>query len=800
MKRLFAIMLLLALGATCWAQNSTQGQEFWFSFMKNGYEENVDASSTTPWVYMQVMVSARRACEGTITNPRTSWSMPFTVGDADVVTIPIPASAGYNDGNEGIPSDFALLLTATDTVSVFIANCANNSFDASFVLPAESLGSEYIVQCDNQSETQGSIWFFFQDQGYPEMETSAFLIVATEDHTEIDIVPTATTLTGQQAGVPYSITLDRGQTYSMRSNNDTHSRDLTGTTVKAHDGKKIAVFNGNTLTAIPNDCTSGHDHIFEQALPVESWGRQFAITSAQSRTRDKVKVTALYDNDTVWCNGQRQAVINAGQSHEFWLYSGNSGSGNISGGSCFVTTSLPSMVYLYNISHPDESQSGRYGDPSMVWIPPVEQKIDEITFCTFYHDQASIDSHFVNIVVGSSNVNDVYLDGALIDASSFQPLSGNDALSYAKVQISHDVHNLSCAAGLVAYVYGFGQVKGYAYCVGANVADLNGMLYVNGEQSSAYPDGLVLCEGESVGFEIQANYPVSQVVWNFDGTPTVGGPVATHAYLHAGHFVTQACVEGVDPYSEQPVFDTLTFPVVVGASERYYDTLTLCDVEVYDYHGVQCTQSGDYEAVATNVYGCDSIHALTLFIDHTPNYRIIGNHWPIGGSETYISVNEYGIQIDEPVTRIDTVMWRIDCPNWYFEPHGNGSTGTLYIYTYLLDPVVLHAWAVNQCDTVHQEFSIHTSYFGLEATEGDEGFTVAPNPTQGDVTLHFAPASGQVAVSLFDAYGRKVDEFLVDADRCREQVYRMPDGAQGLYYFVAKTEGRTFVRKLVCTP
>lgn len=791
MKRLFAFALLFALGLSGWAQNSTQGREFWFSFMKNGYQEN-DGN----WVYMQVMISARRSCEGTISNPRTSWTRTFTIGDEGITTVQIPESAGYNDGNEGVPSDFGLLLTASDTVSVFIANCATNSFDASFVLPSGSLGSEYLIQCDNQSRTQNQSFFGFG--GFPEMETSAFLVVATEDDTEIDIIPAVTTLRGQQAGVPYSITLNRGQTYAMRSNNNTTHRDLTGTSVKAHDGKKIAVFNGNTLTSIPNSCINGHDHIFEQALPVRSWGRQFAITSSRRRTRDKVKVTSLFDNDTVWCNGQQQAVVDAGQSYEFWLYSGSMGSSYISGGSCFVETSQPSMVYLYNASSSDpESQSNEVGDPSMVWIPPIEQRIEEITFCTFHHSQASIDKHYVNIVVESLNVNDVYLDGNLLDADSFEPVIGNDLLSCVKVEINHGVHNLSCSQGLVAYVYGFGEVKGYAYCVGANVEDLNGMLYVDDQLSSVYPDGLILCEGESVDFEIRTNYPVRQVVWDFDGEMVTGGATAVHTYQRAGSFVTKACVEGEDPYTSMSIFDTLTIAVEVGAPEYYYDTLVLCDVSVYNYHGLECAQSGDYEAVYTNFYGCDSTYALSLFLDYTPNYEIIGNHWPIGGSETYISVNEYGIQINEPYTRVDTVIWQIDCPNWYFEPHGNGATGTLYIYTYLLDPVMLHAWAINQCDTVHQEFFIQTSYFDLEENGKDDEFTVSPNPTDGNVMLRLGNLRGEAVFQVFDNHGRMVDEFVVDAGGCKEKDYKMPDVSNGLYYFVAKAEGKALVRKIV---
>ena len=780
-KRLTFLLVLLFIGNALFAQNSTQGKEFWLSFMRNGYQYN-----GTNWVETQVMVSAKRACSGTISNPRTSWSMTFEVGNESVVVLQIPLDEGYNTNNEGYPSNFGLELTATDTISVYTANCATNSFDATFVLPVESLGSDYIVQCDSQSKTQSS----FGDQ-----ETSAFLIVATEDNTQIDIIPSETTLDGHSAGTTYSVSLDKGQTYFMRSNNSSSSRDFSGTKISARDSKKIAVFNGNTLTTIPNTLTDGYDHIFEQALPVETWGQQFAVTSSASRTRDLVKVTAGHDNDTVWCNGQFVAALDAGQSYSFWLYSGY-GNHQFGGGACFVETSLPSMLYLYNTTCYDLGTM-EYGDPSMVWIPPVEQKINEITFCTFNHNKAPIDYHYVNIVVETSSVNEVYLDGTLISPDRFDPLIGNGAYSFARVQISHGVHHLSCIWGLIAHVYGFGTVKGYAYCVGANVLDLSGSLFVNGQSSNLYHNGLYLCVGESADFMLRTNYPVRRVFWVFDGVMTEGGMTATHVFEQVGDFVTKAFVEGIDAFTYEPVYDTMTIDVHVGEPEYHLNDTMVCDVDAFDYYGVSYSQSGHYERIGHNIFGCDSTYILTLDMEFTPHFEFVGTHWPIGGSETHISVNEYGIRPLEPRAHIDTVLWQIDCPNWYVEPHGKGETCTLYIFSYLLEPVTLHAWAMNRCDTVHEEFFIQTSYFDVEENAQNDGFEIAPNPTNGNLNLCFGDLQGLVEVEVFNNLGQKVDAFALEVVQGKEMNYLMPNVPDGLYYIVLKSETRKGIRKLL---
>ena len=63
-KRFTLLLVLLFIGVTLFAQNSTQGMEFWFSYMENGYKYNGGA-----WVDNTVMISAKRACTGTIVKP-----------------------------------------------------------------------------------------------------------------------------------------------------------------------------------------------------------------------------------------------------------------------------------------------------------------------------------------------------------------------------------------------------------------------------------------------------------------------------------------------------------------------------------------------------------------------------------------------------------------------------------------------------------------------------------------------------------------------------------------------------------
>ena len=759
-----------------WAQNSTQGTEFWLSFMLNGYKENIYGG----WVHNCVMISAKHNCSGTISNPRTGWSEQFTVESARVKIVGIPEEQAYNEEDE-VVADKGLLLVTTDTVSVYTGSCATNSFDATFILPIESLGSEYIVQTDAQSK--------IIHEEISNQFTSAFLVVATEDNTQVEITPSVKTITGHGAGQTISIALDAGQTYSVRSEYGEGTHDLSGSTVKAVDGKKIAVFNGNTLTTIP-DINGGLDHIFEQALPTFAWGRHFVVTTSNSRARDFVKVTSSINGNVVKKNGQWQAELNEGESFVFDLTGWY--------GSCYLETSEPSVVYLYQTTYCDEmeQEGNMIGDPSMVWIPPVELKIDEITFCTFNHYSASVDHHYVNIVVERKDIRHVYLDDVLIDPADFSPVIGNHDYYYLRRWIAPGIHHLRCRMGLMAHVYGFGEVKGYAYCVGSNIIDLRSQLYVNETPSELLKSGYYACVDDTLRFDVETNYVIRNVSWDFADNGHAQGQNTSHSYAQIGDYEVMAYIEGTNPFNQQPVSEIKSIVVHVGESEIHAETHELCNEDTFDYYGVEYAESGYYERFGVNVFGCDSSYYLYLDLNFTPEFEIEGEPNPIGGSETHIGIYDYALHFEDARTHVDTVLWQVDCPNWRIEPHGKGETCTLYIHTLLSQPILLHATAINSCDTVQQDFSIRTTYFDLPQMDESLDFEVSPNPCDGRLTLRFGDLSGRAEIEVYNTMGQKMDDFIVDLNSCKEICYDMSDYGNGLYYFVLKNKGQKQTQKV----
>ena len=450
------VITLFSLPVKAQHNPSSQGVEFFLTFMKNGYR---GCNGMGLNENLTVIVSAQRGCNVTVRNPRTGWSTTRPVGANALLNITIPEMQAYMTTSEVVENK-GLIVTATDTISLFIANEATNSFDASFILPTPSLMEQYIVQS-------------FTPTTYPALNCSgvtrsAFAIIATEDNTTVVITPRKATSGGHQANVPFLVTLNRGQSYQVLSASSGDNGDLSGSLIVARECKRIAVFNGNVLTSVPN-LDGGMDHIFEQAMPTAYWGKEFVVTSSSYRTGgDYVKITALENNTQVRRNGTLLATLNAQNSHTFLQLS--------SPGSCFIETTKPAAVNLYQTTSSfDQSQ---LGDPSMVWISPIEQQLKSITFGTFTAQNQTITVHRVNIVTRTADVGSMTLDGVDI-SSEFSPVQGNANYSFARVAISAGTHTLRNDVGFTAYVYGFGRVIGYAYSVGSSTFNLAGEIHVN---------------------------------------------------------------------------------------------------------------------------------------------------------------------------------------------------------------------------------------------------------------------------------------------------------------------------------
>lgn len=593
LKRVLCVLLfMVAIGVSLgYAQTqtpTTQGTDFWLSYMRNGHRDS-------SFDQLTLIVSSKNNCQVTMSNADFSWTERFSVSAGVVVIKEVPDIRGYNDQVDGISSK-GIHVTSTDTISLYIGNESQNSYDAANVLPTSALGTSYVIQTFESVLNPSSI--------HASNMRASFLVVATEDNTVVQITPKVATGSNHPAGVTYPISLNRGQVYHVMTLNGSTTGnangDFSGTIVEAD--KPIAVFNGNCLVSIPGGLSSGYDQVFEQAMPVDNWGKRFVVTSIYpcygDLQADQVKITALNDNTTVQRDGAVLCTLQACESYTFSV--------GLNASTCYLESDNPIAVYLYNHSH--GSGDNAHGDPSMVWISPVEQTIEEVTFSTFQVQQVSV--HYANIVCFTKDVDYVILDGVNI-ASSFSAVPGNPELSYARKNISHHSHTLRCPGGFIAYVYGIGEAEGYAYTVGSSAKTLTKQLYVDDILSTNLPNGYTVCQNNPpIQFRTEFNYDFDRVSWDFgDGTFGEGQEVS-HEYAATGHYDVEAVVYRDLDKTVQP-FDTLSVTVHVNPLLELSVGETSCE-PTYTFRGETYDVPFFGDVMLYGDEGCDTICHLNI--------------------------------------------------------------------------------------------------------------------------------------------------------------------------------------------
>ena len=610
---------------------TTEGTDFWVTFMQADQNDHSDASDKA--VTLALTVSAKEECDVTFTNPITGESInrhlaagaidevPFYTGDGG------EAARTRTDAQKALVTCYtiypdsvdhsAIHVESTGIISLFASNRRSKSFDATNVLPTPSLLDEYLIQTvapsDHQNKPQGT----------------HFSIIATEDNTIVDFCPTAMTkaindsvnaaktkidffdgdstkLTEREIyWLNYSLgdtlqtpVLNAGQVYYIwTGKNNGNDADLSGTWLKARDGKKIAVFQGAPHTNLP-DKIRDRDHLFSQAMPVAYWGNTFAITASMTRGRDIIRVMAREDGTEVFINGELKHTFNFAtnpkRTYEFEIgktgvqctdkdHKGTLPDPLVIDSSCFITTSCPASTHLFMVSNTYDDNP--VGDPAMVWVNPIEQRINDITFATY----GSSNTHYFNVVTDQAGVESMKLDGNDISAD-FRPVSGsNNAWFYARENISYGTHHLTGNTGFIAHVYGYGDKESYGYSAGGATKPLTQYITINGQIFSPDTEN-TLCGEDTIKFACHPDYEYNKIEWFFgDGTSELENKDSVaHYYKQSGSYPAYVLIyrESSHLCAGQNAVDSIPITVTIGRYQFSIDNIDIpCPVDGKEYTG-----------------------------------------------------------------------------------------------------------------------------------------------------------------------------------------------------------------------
>jgi hypothetical protein len=190
------------------AERGSRGTDFWLAAPGSfgGPQE------------LSLVIASEVDTTGEVEVRGANFSKPFSVAAGKTVAVELPSSA-VTQGSDVVGRG-AIHVTAIDRVSLYGFNYIDKASGAYLGLPAETLGTEYIV---------------IGSEPIAPKET-AFTVVATANDTTATITPSAGT-EQRAAGVAYTVKLNQGETYRLRT---AMGGDLTGSTVTSD--KPVAVF------------------------------------------------------------------------------------------------------------------------------------------------------------------------------------------------------------------------------------------------------------------------------------------------------------------------------------------------------------------------------------------------------------------------------------------------------------------------------------------------------------------------------------------------------------------------------
>ena len=502
MRNLFVLVLLaITFSTSSLAQDfSNKGKEFWIPYTYHVAMVNGNLGQLTMTLYITSDVNTNYTVEIFGGPPIQSGSI--TAGQVQQIIIPnsnvLNASGKFTGRTVRVTSDRGVVVYSYITLSA--------QSGATVCLPTNVLGREYYSMNYTQVSNENN-------------SNSYFTIIAVEDNTTVEIIPSAPTTEGWAANSVNTVTLNKGEIYQVLGTVVNSAGgglktgvDLTGSRIRsvataASGCKRIAVFSGAGKMRIGASCgaNTSSDNLYQQLYPVASWGKSFLTVPSFSRPTNYYRIIKDQDNTNVFVNGvlvPPASFVN-GRYYEFVSTTPNN-----------ITSDQPVAVTQYFTTQGCDGNPTPY-DPDMIVLNPVEQNISKVTLVSS-NLVAGNQQHHIHLIIpnGGTAISSFLLDNQPIPAGSWVVHPGNPAYSYAYLSnVTQGYHTLSSDSGFNALAYGYASAESYGYSAGANVKDL--YQFVTVENTNAAVRFPTTCQNSPFFFSMTFPYKPTKISWIF---------------------------------------------------------------------------------------------------------------------------------------------------------------------------------------------------------------------------------------------------------------------------------------------
>lgn len=241
---------------------------------------------------------------------------------------------------------------------------------------------------------------------------SGFNIVATEDNTVITIVPSQN-IVGHSAGSPFTISLNRGQTFLAEATSTSSALHLGGSSVVSNKKIAITLHDDSAMGTPYGGCA---DLQGDQLIPISLLGSEYIAIKGYLNGPDKVYILGTSNGTSLSIDGVNVGVVNLGQTYVHTL----------SSPTAYIVAS--DSIYVLQ-------QSGFGCEVGEAILPPIVCTGSNIVPFT----RSTNEFFAVNILVPTGGEGNFLYNGAsgVINSNSFNFVPGTGNLwKYAQIDMS----------------------------------------------------------------------------------------------------------------------------------------------------------------------------------------------------------------------------------------------------------------------------------------------------------------------------------------------------------------------------
>lgn len=217
----------------------------------------------------------------------------------------------FDAGGVPVPRTTGILVQSTANITAYYEANRGNNPDIFALKGKNGLGTDFYLPFQKAWNHQQSL---------VPVGRTGFIVVATVDNTVVTVTPTLALEGGRAAGVPYSITLNRGQSYCGSVQQPLAGAAPTGTRITATQAVAVTMFHDSI-----NSGTGGcYDLAGDQLIPTSIIGTEYSVQRGFLSGSEQVTIVATQAGTTVSIINASNPVspvinLNAGQFYTLML-------------------------------------------------------------------------------------------------------------------------------------------------------------------------------------------------------------------------------------------------------------------------------------------------------------------------------------------------------------------------------------------------------------------------------------------------------------------------------------------------